>query len=79
MSKLKRFCEKCGKELIYIKLPNGRMMTCEWKGPVPFCVCTEKYPGRNHYVTSNGKIICGITPPPDYISGYGHKVHMCEQ
>lgn len=77
--KLTRFCEHCGKELIYIKLPNGRLATCEWEGPVPYTECRPEYPYGNRYVTDEGRIVAGVTPPPDYVTGYGYKVHRCDQ
>ena len=76
MSKLKRFCEKCGKELIYIKLPKGKLATCEWEGPVPFVADDEKH--EDKYLVAGGKIVSGYDALPDFISGYGYKVHRCE-
>ena len=77
--KLKRFCEKCGKELIYITLPNDKLATCEWEGPVPFVILPDKEKNTDNYVVHGGRIVAGSAPQGDDVTGYGYKIHRCAQ
>lgn len=71
--KLTRFCRDCGKELIYIRLRNDELATCDWDGPVPYRLNPK---GSAQVVTKN-RFIVSCDLDPDQADGVGYVLHRC--
>lgn len=74
--KLTRFCEDCGKELIYIQLANDRLATCDWDGPVPYW---ENPNGVSKVVTPYRRIVSCDLESEGPASGEGYVLHVCDK
>lgn len=74
-SKPTRYCEKCGKELIYLAKPgSSALRACDYDGPVPYWLDEE---GSAKVVTDDRRVVRCELHGDGAPSGTGYVCHVC--
>lgn len=67
-----RYCEECGKELLWIRTASG-LVPCDYDGPVPYWANKRS---TRKILTRDGEFVrCELEGDPGQVTGTGYVLH----